>query len=76
MAREELQTQKQSLEARDKLIREKDTLMKKLRELGKNFRAKYDAARKEVDELKGSLSSQEKVGGKMVEQGVVLCVCM
>ena len=77
-AREELQAQKESLEARDKQIKEKDALTKKLRELGKNFRAKYEAKCKEVDELKGSLSSQEKVGvwgGVLVRVCVCACVC-
>ena len=61
--REELLAQKESLETQDKQIKEKDAIIKKLRELGKNYRAKFEASRKEVDELKGSLSSQEQVGG-------------
>ena len=86
--REELLAQKESLETQDKQIKEKDAIIKKLRELGKNYRAKFEASRKEVDELKGSLSSQEQVGGWVLEQGVVhvcwvgvcctcvVCVCV
>ena len=67
-------SQKELLEGRDKQLKEKDAIIKRLRDLGKNFRAKFEASRKEVDELKGSLSSQ--VGGVCARGGRgAACVC-
>ena len=53
-----MRTLQSSLEAKDRVLKEKDALNKKLKEIGKNFRDKYNGARKEIEDMK---SSKEQV---------------